>query len=189
LKTRSLILGSTAFMLSAVLAVGGCSKKEETPQPGTQAGQAAQQTAPHQPAMGNATIIAELEGKLRENPLDTEALWRLGDAYFDSKQFEQSASYYKKVLEIKPGEADLYNDLGLSLHYLGNSAEALKYVEEGIKRNPYHQRIWLTKGFILAYGTGDMDGAKVAWEKASALNPESQIGKAASEYLAALNKK
>jgi len=188
LKTRSLILGTAAFMLAAVLAAGGCSKKEEAQQPGTQAGQAAQQSAPH-PAMGNATIIAELEGKLRENPKDTEALWRLGDAYFDSKQFDQSAIYYKKVLEIKPGETDLYNDLGLSLHYLGNSAEGLKFIEDGINRNPYHQRIWLTKGFILAYGTGDMDGAKAAWEKASALNPESQIGKAASEYLAALNKK
>lgn len=185
--TRSLVLGTAAFMLTAVLAAGGCSKKDEPQQSGGQAGQAAQ-SAPH-PPMGNVTIISELEGKLRENPKDAEALWRLGDAYFDAKQFEQSATYYKKVLEIKPGETDLYNDLGLSLHYLGNSAEGLKFVEQGIQKNPYHQRIWLTKGFILAYGTGDMDGAKAAWEKASALNPESQIGKAAAEYLAALNKK
>lgn len=165
--------------------MGGCSKKEEQPQP---AQQPAQQQAPAQGAQ-NTTLIADLEARVAQDPKNTEVLWRLGDAYFDAKQFNESVKNYKKVLEIKPGETDLYNDLGLSLHYLGNSAEALKYLEEGIKKNPYHQRIWLTKGFILAYGMGDLEGAKVAWEKANALNPESQIGKAASEYLALVNKK
>ena len=82
----------------------------------------------------------------------------------------------------------MYNDIGLSLHYLGNSAEGLKYIEEGIAKNPYHQRIWLTKGFILAYGVGDLDGAKEAWEKTRALNPESRIGKAAADYLTQVSK-
>lgn len=187
MQKKTFMTGAAVIGLSALLAVSGCSKKEE-PQ------QAAQQTQ-QAPAQGmqqgglNTTLIADLEARLAQEPKNTEVLWRLGDAYFDAKQFNESAKHYKKVLEIKPGEADLYNDLGLSLHYLGNSAEALKYLEEGIKKNPYHQRIWLTKGFILAYGGGDLEGAKVAWEKANALNPESQIGKAAAEYLALVNKK
>lgn len=181
MQNKTLITAAIALGLSSMIAVGGCSKKEE-PQ------QAAQQAAPAQ-GVQNATLIADLEARHKQDPKNTEVLWRLGDAYFDSKQFNESVRYYKMVLDIKPGEADLYNDLGLSLHYLGNSSEALKYLEEGIKKNPYHQRIWLTKGFILAYGTGDLEGAKVAWEKANALNPESQIGKAAAEYLALVNKK
>lgn len=172
--------------LSAFLAAGGCSKKEEQAQ---QAGQQqAQQAAPAQ-GLQNTTLIADLEARYQQDPKNPEVLWRLGDAYFDAKQFNESAKYYKKVLEVKPGETDLYNDLGLSLHYLGNSSESLKYIEEGIKKNPYHQRIWLTKGFVLAYGMGDIEGAKAAWEKANALNPESPIGKAASEYLTLANKK
>jgi len=181
LQKKTFITAAIALGISSVLAFGGCSKKEE-PQ------QAREQSAPAQ-GIQNATLIADLEARHKQDPKNTEVLWRLGDAYFDSKQFNDSARYYKMVLEIKPGEADLYNDLGLSLHYLGKSAEALVYLEEGIKKNPYHQRIWLTKGFILAYGTGDIEGARVAWEKATALNPESQIGKAAAEYLALVNKK
>ncbi|MEK7774021.1 MAG: hypothetical protein AAB307_06690, partial [Deltaproteobacteria bacterium] len=77
--------------------------------------------------------------------------------------------------------------LGLSVHYQGNSAEGLRYVNEGMERNPYHQRILLTKGFILAYGLGDLGAAKEAWEKAMAINPESQVGKAASEFIAQTN--
>jgi len=183
LQKKSLITGVVIMGLAAALATG-CSKKEEQPQPAQQAQQASA------PAMQNATLIADLEARLKEDPKNTEVLWRLGDAYFDAKQFNESVKHYKRVLEIKPaGEADLYNDLGLSLHYLGNSAEAIKYIDEGISKNPYHQRIWLTKGFVLAYGMGDLEGAKAAWEKANALNPESQIGKAASEYLALVNKK
>lgn len=180
---KKFITGAVILGLSALLAAGGCSKKEEP-----QGQQQAQQQATVQGAH-NTTLIADLETRLQQDPKNPEVLWRLGDAYFDAKQFSESAKYYKKVLEVKPGETDLYNDLGLSLHYLGNSAEALKYIEEGIKKNPYHQRIWLTKGFVLAYGTGDLEGARVAWEKANALNPESQIGKAAAEYLALVNKK
>ncbi|CAG1066259.1 hypothetical protein BAC1_01866 [uncultured bacterium] len=182
MQKKSMITGVVILGLAAILATG-CSKKEEQPQPSQQA-----QQAPVQGAQ-NATLIADLETRLKEDPKNTEVLWRLGDAYFDAKQFNESVKHYKKVLEIKPGEADLYNDLGLSLHYLGNSAEAVKYLDEGINKNPYHQRIWLTKGFVLAYGMGDLEGAKAAWEKANALNPESQIGKAASEYLALVNKK
>ncbi|MCC6501740.1 MAG: tetratricopeptide repeat protein [Deltaproteobacteria bacterium] len=182
MQKKTLITAVAALGLSAMLAIGGCSKKEET-QPATQ------QAQPAQGMQQNATLIADLEARYKQDPKNPEVLWRLGDAYFDSKQFNESVKYYKKVLEVKPGEADLYNDLGLSLHYLGNSAEAVKYLDEGIKKNPYHQRIWLTKGFILAYGMGDIEGAKVAWEKANALNPESQIGKAAAEYLTLVNKK
>lgn len=130
-----------------------------------------------------SAIIEDLKASLKDSPNDTDALMRLADAYFELKQFNEAANYYKKVAVIRPDDADVYTEIALSLHYTGNSTEGLKYIEEGIKRNPYHQRIWLTKGFILA-GAGDINSAKKAWEKTKALNPESRIGKAASDYLA-----
>lgn len=139
--------------------------------------------------VNHSTIIADLKTKLNEDPNDVAILTRLGDIYFDLKQFTQAVDYYKKVIRLKPDDADVYNDIGLSMHYLGDSAGGLKYIEDGLKKNPYHQRIWLTKGFILAYGMGDLDAARQAWEKTRALNPESRVGKAASEYLAQIPKK
>lgn len=175
-----------AAMLLSVSLVQGCSKSKE------KAGTASvkEDSAPPAPqSANNATIIQDLKSRLKDKPNDPDILWRLGDAYFDSKQFAEAETTYKKAIEFKPNETDIYNDLGLSAHYLGKPSEGLRYVEEGIKKNPYHQRIWLTKGFILAYGMGDLDGAKTAWEKANALNPESQVGKAAAEFLAQFNKK
>jgi tetratricopeptide (TPR) repeat protein len=138
------------------------------------------------PQVNSSALIDDLKSRLKESPDDVDILWRLADVYFEAKQFAESSEYYKKVLAIRPNETDVYNDLGLAQHYMGNPSEALHYLDEGIKKNPYHQRIWLTKGFIMAYGMGDLEGAKTAWEKANALNPESQIGKAAADFLAQL---
>lgn len=188
MDTRKIITLAVAVGLAGAIGLTGCSKKEGPKQEtaGNQGG--TMNAAPQQP-LTDSTIVNDLKARLKEKPNDPVILQRLGDAYFDSKQFNESLAYYKKALELKPDDVDIYNDLGLSLHYLGNSAEGLKMVEEGIKKNPYHQRIWLTKGFIMAYGLGDLDGARTAWEKAKTLNPESQIGKAASEFLAQFNKK
>ena len=134
-------------------------------------------------AVGTSAMIDDLNAKVSASPRDTELLSRLADAYFDKKQFDEAVKYYKKVIELKPDDASTYNEIGLSLHYQGKSAEGVRYIDEGIKKNPYFQKIWLTKGFILAYGMGDLSAAKEAWEKTKALNPESNEGKAAADYL------
>jgi len=140
------------------------------------------------PARGGASLVADLEAKLRKNPDDVQSLYAIADTYFSMKRFDEAARYYNRLLKLKPDDADLYNDLGLSLHYLGKSAEGLASLEKGIKKNPYNQRIWLTKGFILAYGIGDLEKAGEAWKKARALDPKSSVGKAADNYLAQIKK-
>ena len=137
----------------------------------------------------NATdMLKELQATLKKNPGSFEVTISLADAYFEQKYYEESIKYYKKAIEIDPSRPWGYNAIGLALHYLGRPNDALEYIELGIKQNPYHQQIWLTKGFILAYGMADRDGAKTAWEKAKAINPDSRVGKAADEYLVQISK-
>lgn len=184
---RNLLTGAAAVAIASVIALGGCSRDETAKPQNQNSAEQAGAAEPHPPV--NTMLIADLESRLKESPGSPDIMWRLADAYFESRQFDQAAAYYTKVLDAGSGETDVYNGLGISLHYMGKSAEGLNYIEDGIKKNPYHQRIWLTKGFILAYGMNDMEGAKAAWEKATVLNPESQVGKAASEYLSALTNK
>ncbi len=135
-----------------------------------------------------SSLVSDLEAKLREKPDDTDALQTLADTYFAMKRYDDAIKYYKKIVALFPEDIDVYNEIGLSLHYKGESGDALKYIEKGLKKNPYHQRMWLTKGFILAYGVGDLKGAAKAWEKAKALDPASNVGKAAADYLVQINK-
>ncbi len=135
-----------------------------------------------------ASLLADLKARLKDHPDDAKAVYTLADTYFTMKRFDEAVKYYNKLLTLTPEDADVYNDLGLSLHYLGRSAEGLKSLENGIKKNPYNQRIWLTKGFVLAYGIGDLKKAEEAWKKARAIDPKSGVGKAADNYLAQIKK-
>ncbi len=134
-------------------------------------------------------VVITLKERLKETPDDWGIYARLGDIYFGLRRFEEAIEYYRKAIELNPDDVDTYNDLGLSNHYIGKSVEGLRYIEEGIKRDPYYHRIWLTKGFILAYGLGRKDEAEKAWQTALKLDPDGQVGKAAKAYLEEFSKK
>jgi tetratricopeptide (TPR) repeat protein len=141
-----------------------------------------------QQGSNGGAVIKDLLAKQKKSPEDTELTISLADAYFEQKRYEEAIKFYIAAIELDPDRPWGYNAIGLAMHYLGRPLDGLKYIELGIERNPYHQQIWLTKGFILAYGMADRDGAKAAWEKAKAINPESRVGKAADEYLVQISK-
>ncbi|MBI5047894.1 MAG: tetratricopeptide repeat protein [Deltaproteobacteria bacterium] len=141
------------------------------------------QPSANQPPFGQYDFTVQIQKILKEKPNDAKAFAEVGDIYFDQQKFVEAIEYYKKAIALDKEDIDSYNDIGLSYHYIGKSDEGLKYVEEGIKRNPVYQRVWLTKGFILAV-TGNITDAKSAWEKAYSLDPNSDIGRSAASFLA-----
>ncbi len=127
-------------------------------------------------------MLVYYDRKLKKNPDDFGAVVGIADAYFGLQRYKDAIRYYQKAIEINSDDVASYNDLGLSYHYLGQSDKGLKYVEEGLKINPLHQRLWLTKGFILAT-TGRITDAINAWQKAYGLGPDTEVGKAAKSFL------
>ncbi|MBI5681600.1 MAG: tetratricopeptide repeat protein [Deltaproteobacteria bacterium] len=127
-------------------------------------------------------VIGEIQGHLKTNPNDAKALAALGDTYFELQRFEDAVDVYKKAIAIDPDDIDSCNDLGLCLHYTGRTQEAIKYIDDCIKRNPNYQRIYLSKGFILSV-RGKLPEARQSWEIAYKMAPDSDVGKAAEEFL------
>lgn len=173
------LLLMVGFSLAGCGSDGDKAGKEKKP-----SGNYASKTPDAGQPIDHSEVMSKYESRLKENPKDWQALSGIGDSYFGLGRFNDAIDYYKQALDVNPDDVDSYNDLGLSYHYMGNSNEGLKYIDQGIKVKPFYQRIWLTKGFILAYGVGDMDKARAAWEKTEGLDPESQIGKAAADFLA-----
>lgn len=187
---KNLLVAAIIIGLLVIVGLGGYFFGIKSKVNGTETRAAQGESAPQASVpTDSAAMIDDLKAKLKEKPNDPELIAHLANAYFELKQFDQAVNYYKEAIKLSPENIDFYNEAGLSLHYIGKSADGMKFIETGISKNPYHQRIWLTKGFMLAYGMGDLDGARAAWEKAKALDPESQIGKAASEFLAQFNRK
>lgn len=117
-----------------------------------------------------------------ENP---QQLSRTADELFRQRRFQEAAAHYTRALEQAPYNVDVYNNLGLTLHYIGRSAEALDVLNKGIAVDSSYPRIWLTLGFV-QQSVGDLNGARVALTRAAELDPKSAIGHEAKRMLAAL---
>ena len=96
--------------------------------------------------------------------------------------YASAATYYEQALAQSPGDVELSNNLGLVLHYLGRTAQAIELLEAAAVDHPSHQRVWLTYGFVLA-NAGHEDRAREALLRARDLDPQSAIGAEATRIL------
>jgi len=113
---------------------------------------------------------------------DPIAISLLANEYFNAKQYAEAADLYEQLLTFGSSNADVHNNLGLTLHYLGRSDEALARLEEGVALDSTNQRIWLTLGFVNSV-TGNVDEARTALTSAIHINAGNEIGQSAAEML------
>lgn len=107
---------------------------------------------------------------------------RQASEYFSNKQYHKAANLYERLLKFSPNNVDTYNNLGITLHYLGKSSEALARLNEGVAIDPTHQRIWLTLGFVNSQ-MGNTEDARIALNTAAKINADNEIGESALKML------
>ena len=84
-------------------------------------------------ALGDTTgAINNYQETLRREPGNSYAYAKLGDAYFASKDYQDSESSYRTALGINPQETDATNGLLI----LSNPQEGIKRFEEALKSDP-----------------------------------------------------
>ena len=132
-----------------------------------------------------SSIDASLLDSLGSNsafPQDPIEISRRANEYFANKQYDKAANLYEKLLAMDPGNVDTLNNLGLTLHYIGRSEEALQKLNEGVAVDPDYQRIWLTLGFVNS-SLGNTAAAHEALSTAADMDPDSEVGRSASQML------
>jgi cytochrome c-type biogenesis protein CcmH/NrfG len=120
---------------------------------------------------GKAGIIAALEKETRSNPGNLDAWIELGNAYFDSNQYEKSIGAYRKALEINPNNANVWTDMGVMYRRNGNPQEAINAFDKAIEADPKHEVSRMNKGIVLLHDLQDTEGAVKAWEGLLEVNP------------------
>lgn len=116
---------------------------------------------------------------------DPAELSRLADEQFAAGNYAQAAVYYERLLTFAPDSADIQNNLGLTWHYLGRSAEALDLLQKNVADHPEYQRSWLTLGFVHRQ-MGDTVSAREALQSAVTIDAASSVGQSAQEMLDSL---
>lgn len=113
---------------------------------------------------------------------DPAMISRQADIAFTNKQYDTAATLYEKLLSFSPNDAEIYNNLGLTLHYLGRSDEALRRLNEGVAVDAQHQRIWLTLGYVNSQ-LGNIEQARTALTNAIQVGGNESIRESATKML------
>jgi Tfp pilus assembly protein PilF len=116
---------------------------------------------------------------------DPATMSLLANKYFANKQYAEAADLYAQLSVLDPGNVDIQNNLGLTLHYINQSEEALAVLKKGSALNPDNQRIWLTLGYVNK-ALGNLDEAKLSLETAEQIDPDNDVGRSASKMLSEL---
>jgi len=153
--------------------------------PGNKAGPATfDRSSPVFPEGITETDVALLSSSVaaRVDSQDPVQILRQADELFGEKQYDRAADLYARLLEFNPNDANIYNNLGLTLHYLGRSAEALRTLNEGVARDATNQRIWLTLGFVSSQ-LGNTEQARAALTTAAQIGSDESIRRSALSML------
>ena len=135
--------------------------------------------------IGTNTLPSQSSGFNQATTQDPLALARQADEFFANQQYNSAAELYERMLARAPGDVNTYNNLGITLHYLGRSAEALAKLNEGIVVDPTYQRIWLTLGFVNGQ-LGNTEQARTALRTAAQMGADNEVGQSALDLLANL---
>lgn len=111
-----------------------------------------------------------------------QLLAQQADALFVERRYAEAIPVYRRILELSPEDVEAHNDLGLALHYAGDSNAALTLLRAGTAKDAAHQRIWLTLGFI-SLQAGDPTEARAALEHARDLGADTGVGQEAIRLL------
>jgi TolB-like protein/DNA-binding winged helix-turn-helix (wHTH) protein/Tfp pilus assembly protein PilF len=96
--------------------------------------------------------------------------WGLGYVHLMRKEFTKAEQAAAKSISIAPNYADGYGLLALIYNNLGEPEKAVKFVEKGMKINPYYTWDYLFNLGWAHYMLGNQDKAIEALEKAQQRN-------------------
>lgn len=113
---------------------------------------------------------------------DPAEISRQANDYFANKQYAQAAELYEQLKTFGTNGVETHNNLGITLHYLDRSADAIATLNEGIAIDPGYQRIWLTLGFVYSQ-VGNTEEARAALTTAVNMGASNNVGQSAQKML------
>jgi len=119
------------------------------------------------PAVPSADIqkqISFLQSVLKDDPKNLSALIQLGNAYFDTDQFDRAIETYSKALQIDPQNADVRTDMGIMFRRKGDPDRAIAEFKRAAEVDLRHVNSRYNLGIVLLHDKGDIKGAIKAWE-------------------------
>ena len=115
--------------------------------------------------------IQKLKDYVAKNPNDLKAVRELADLNFDIRNWQRAQELYRHYLELKPNDADVLTDLGISYRETKDFDKALKHFQEAQKVAPDHWQAYYNQVVVLAFDLKKLDEANQVLVKLQQMQP------------------
>ena len=188
-SVQAYLLAAFSLLLGVALGYlfrGSASPATQTAAPtaATQPDSASQRGQQAEAQAALAQAAAPLLDAINKDPKDFASLVKLGDVYYDGKQYPSAIQYYEKALVIHPDNPDVRTDMGTAYWYTGNADKAIAEMETSLKYQAGHPQSLFNLGWVRWQGKGDAKGAVDAWEKLLKTNPNYPQKEQVEQYIA-----
>ena len=105
---------------------------------------------------------------------------------FQNQDYAGAVASYERLVALEPGDPDLLNNLGLVLHYVDRSEDAIDRLQQALALNDRHQRSWLTLGYVRK-DLGETQTARVAFERVLQIDDKNTMATEARRMMDSLD--
>ena len=135
---------------------------------------------------GSSAHIQQLQDHLAHAPEDMDGRTQLGNAYFDSGNYQSAIIQYSQVLQTRPRDTNVIVDLGISYRRIADSPTAVKKFREALSIDSRHVNARYNLGLVLQSDLQDFTGAAAAWDTLLTYAPTHPRAQWMKEQLAAM---
>jgi cytochrome c-type biogenesis protein CcmH/NrfG len=138
------------------------------------------------PALDEARV-AELMGRIQQDPNDADALLELGDAFFQAGDYAAAQTWLDKLVALQPNNVRARLALGAAQFNLGDQDAAEVQWREVLTLDTENVEARYDLGFLYLNETPpDYDGVEREWSEVVRLAPGTDIADVVQQHLDAL---
>ncbi len=108
---------------------------------------------------------------LKKDPLNYNALVKLGNRYFDTGQHRKAIEMYSRALRINPKDPNVRTDMGVMYRRIGDFDRAIKEFKRAAQDAPRHIQSRYNLGVSYYNDKKDYRKAADAWEEVLKIDP------------------
>jgi len=119
--------------------------------------------------------VRALQSMLVDDPANFDVLAGLGNLYFDHSRWAEAETWYRKALEVRPGDPNVLTDLAVAIRNQGKGEQALAILDQVLEMYPEHWQALYNRIVVLNFDLHRHDEAVAALEQLKAMrktNPQ-----------------
>ena len=109
--------------------------------------------------------------QLKADPANAALLSKVGNIYYDAKQYPVAIEYYERSLRSQPSDTSVRTDMGTAYWYNGDADTAIAEFQKVLSYEPTKANALFNLGVVKWKAKNDPAGAIAEWQKLLAMNP------------------